>query len=121
MTPRPACCVPRCSGRAAKGSSYCEDHRRPSPYRKDPALKRIYNSARWQQVRLIKLQRDPICEFGFVGCLKEAEDVHHKVPLSEGGRPFAMENLMSGCKPCHTRHELEERRRKKGECLQENS
>jgi 5-methylcytosine-specific restriction protein A len=115
MSLRPACATPRCPHRAAPGSSRCNDCKPlagPS-YRKDPKLKAIYNSARWQKVRKRKLGRDPICEFGFEGCLKEAEDVHHKVPLSEGGKPFSMENLMSGCKPCHTRHELEERRRKK--------
>jgi 5-methylcytosine-specific restriction endonuclease McrA len=115
MSLRPACSTPRCSGRAAPGSSRCQDCKplaRPL-YRKDPALKKIYNSKRWQQVRGIKLQRDPICELQFEGCRQAAVDVHHKVALRDGGKPFDMGSLASACQPCHQKETERERRERK--------
>jgi 5-methylcytosine-specific restriction endonuclease McrA len=72
---------------------------------RDPEVRKVYDSRRWRQVRLIKLQRDPICEMQLPGCLQEATQVHHKIALKDGGRPFLMENLESACAPCHTRTE----------------
>lgn len=69
----------------------------------------IYNTARWRELRLAKLMRDPLCEM----CLKEGrvtptEDVHHIVSFmtvyERDARlrlAFDYDNLMSLCKPCH--------------------
>lgn len=57
---------------------------------------------RWRKVRKHKLRMDPLCEV----CLREgyvvpATEVHHIVPISEGGEVYAYENLMSVCHSCH--------------------
>jgi 5-methylcytosine-specific restriction endonuclease McrA len=62
------------------------------------------STGRWRRVRRAKIQNDPLCE----DCKRrqkvtEAKQVHHIVPLSEGGSRFDTDNLMSLCAPCHQR------------------
>ena len=58
----------------------------------------IYASKRWQQVRIRRLVKTPICE----RCdLKLATICHHVKPLRKGGSPFHEGNLQSVCKKCH--------------------
>jgi 5-methylcytosine-specific restriction endonuclease McrA len=47
-----------------------------------------------------KLFEDPLCE----ECGAVAEEVHHVVPLRDGGGdPYALDGLASLCKACHSR------------------
>ena len=61
--------------------------------------KAIYRSRRWAQVRLIILDRAGWrCE----SCGRAAPlEVHHRVPLADGGAPYAQQNLRAVCRPCH--------------------
>jgi 5-methylcytosine-specific restriction protein A len=64
---------------------------------------RGYNK-RWVRIRRIKLQRDPLCErCQEEGLVTEATEVHHIIPISDGGDPYSMKNLMSLCHRCHMR------------------
>ena len=64
--------------------------------------KHIYNTARWQQLRLSKLRRDPLCEYCPAGRQKTATEVDHFVAIEDGGAPFDWANLRSACKSCHS-------------------
>lgn len=107
---RRPCLTPRCPefaiyrGRCAKHST----QRNRSLNR---AGRQLYNSKRWKMTRRRKLNQDPLCELGHEGCLGLASEVHHAVALEDGGEPLAMSNLVSSCKPCHSR---ETRREQQG-------
>ncbi len=65
-----------------------------------------YTTQRWQRLRRMKLQVNPLCET----CLKQkriepAVAVDHIVPVkAPGGQPFpALDWLMSMCAACHNR------------------
>lgn len=56
----------------------------------------------WEKVRGAKLLDSPLCEV----CKKEgrltpAEEVHHIVPIRDGGDVYSSDNLMSICHSCH--------------------
>lgn len=62
---------------------------------------RFYASMRWREVRAAKLRANPLCE---CGCEWPAQEVHHK--LDRKLRPdlaFALDNLQSLTKACHSR------------------
>ena len=61
---------------------------------------RGYNTARWQRLRRMVLNRDPICVAD--GCTQPATDVDHIKPRSRGGRD-ALYNLQGLCHRCHSR------------------
>ena len=75
----------------------------------------VYNTQRWRRVRAAFLARNPLC----CDCLERgdrvpATEVDHVIPLSEGGRPYAFDNLAARCKSCHSRktaREVNARRR----------
>jgi 5-methylcytosine-specific restriction enzyme A len=69
-----------------------------------------YNSRRWERLRRLKLQTNPLCE----ACLQEgeimpAEVVDHRIPISERGRKerlaaeafVALDRLASLCTSHH--------------------
>lgn len=66
---------------------------------------------RWQQVRALKVQRNPVCE----RCAKQGVtsvtfDVHHIVPIRVAPElRLVMSNLMSVCRQCHAELEAEAR------------
>lgn len=64
--------------------------------------KSVYNSARWQHVRAMKLRKTPLCEYCQPGRQKVATEVDHFKPIENGGAPFDMANLRSTCKSCHS-------------------
>lgn len=61
----------------------------------------FYHTARWKRLRKMKLRSNPICEMD--QCLSLAEEVDHKLPISEGGATLDLNNLQSLCHRCHTR------------------
>lgn len=72
---------------------------------------RLLNSKRWKQLRMWKLQQNPLCELcqaeGFV---RSAIDVHHKIPVESARTPQEMEqlcfnplNLQALCISCHAK------------------
>ena len=69
----------------------------------------IYQTSKWKQLRLSKLQQQPLCEIcQSKGITKLAVDVHHIVSfmstndyLQRLHLAFDPDNLMSLCKECH--------------------
>jgi 5-methylcytosine-specific restriction enzyme A len=61
-----------------------------------------YTTQRWQRLRLLKLQQNPLCELCLqVGEIEPATVVDHIAPINKGGDPFpGLDRLMSLCAPC---------------------
>ena len=101
--PKRPCSYPGCP-RLTDGR-FCEEHvkaeaQRYEKYDRDPAVRRIYGRA-WKRIRDSYVQQHPLCErCQEQGKLIPTEEVHHKVPLSEGGT-HARSNLIALCKSCH--------------------
>jgi 5-methylcytosine-specific restriction enzyme A len=98
----------------ATGRGRCDFHRKQlerdrSRARREDARKRnvMYASKRWWALRRKKLLQNPECE---LGCGRLATEVHHRVAMEDGGEAWAMSNLMSTCKPCHSRETRRETR-----------
>lgn len=87
-------------------AGYCDKHRAKAHQaynrqRQDKAEQDIYNSYRWQQLRKAKREANPFCErCADKGIVKQAELVHHRRPIKDGGDPWAWENLESVCGSC---------------------
>ena len=64
-----------------------------------------YTTQRWQRLRRMKLQTNPLCET----CLKQqrivpATVVDHVLAVKAGGAPYpALDELRSQCASCHNR------------------
>ena len=86
---------------------YCEEHKRLSDkqynkYQRDPQTYKRYSN-RWRRIRQLYVKEHPICELcEKKGIIKPVEEVHHIIPLSEGGS-HKSNNLMSLCKSCHSK------------------
>ena len=103
--PKRPCSYPGCP--KLTDSRFCEEHakaeaKRYEKYDRDPAVRRRYGRA-WKRIRDSYVQQHPLCEVCQKdGRLVATEEVHHKVPLSEGGT-HARDNLIALCKSCHAR------------------
>jgi len=75
-----------------------EDHHNWDPDKEYPT---IYHTPEWRRIRTEVYERDDyvctVCEDSANGPLH----AHHQTPLSEGGEPFALDNLVTVCEPCH--------------------
>jgi len=80
-------CSPECAGKGNSGIEQKVNGRR------------IVSSHYWQKVRKKVLERDRRrCQI----CGGDSElHVHHLEPVSKGGEPFDMDNLITLCKSCH--------------------
>ncbi|WP_367275261.1 HNH endonuclease signature motif containing protein [uncultured Brevundimonas sp.] len=65
---------------------------------------RVYDTARWQHLRALKLSACPLCEpCERRGRLTQASHVDHVVSIASGGDPYPdLGGLMSMCPPCHS-------------------
>ena len=103
--PKKPCAVPGCPNLTE--GRYCEEHTkqenaRYEKYDRDPAVRRRYGRA-WKRIRDSYAETHPLCELCQAdGKLVPVEEVHHKIPLAEGGT-HARNNLISLCKSCHAR------------------
>jgi 5-methylcytosine-specific restriction enzyme A len=116
------CMEPRCPNpvRDAGSKGRCELHYRQLERERGRARRadarernRFYARKRWAMTRRHKLYLNPLCELGHPGCLRIANEVHHRQAMENGGDEYAIDNLISVCKPCHsreTRHEQGRRR-----------
>lgn len=103
--PKRPCSHPGCPN--LTDGRFCEEHqkeenKRYERYDRDPAIKRRYGRA-WKRIRDSYAASHPMCE----ECLKNGiyvptEEIHHKLPLSQGGT-HNRENLIALCKSCHAR------------------
>lgn len=103
--PKKPCRYPDC--KELTFERYCEEHKKITAkiyekYRRDPNAYKRYGSE-WRKIRVQYINESPLCE----ECLKSGKlvpalEVHHIVEIDKGGsNDFS--NLMSLCKPCHSR------------------
>ena len=103
--PKRPCSFPGCP-RLTNGR-FCEEHarveaKRYEQYDRDPETRRRYGRV-WKRIRDAYVQQHPVCELcQRDGRLVATEEVHHKVPLAEGGT-HDRNNLISLCKACHAK------------------
>ncbi len=77
-------------------------NRRYERYERDLATRQRYGKS-WQRVRKLYAEAHPFCEQCLDnGVIVPVDEVHHKLPLAEGGTND-FENLISLCKSCHAR------------------
>lgn len=70
---------------------------------------KIYNSARWRQLRALKMLNSPLCEMCLAkGRITPVDDVHHKTSfmstddsVRRNFLAYDYDNLMSVCDECH--------------------
>ena len=102
--PKRPCSYPGCP--LLTDGRFCEDHkkeeaRRYEKYYRDPAIKKRYNRS-WKRIRDKYIAAHPLCEkCKKNGRLTPAQEVHHIIPLSQGGT-HNFDNLMSLCTSCHS-------------------
>ena len=111
--PKTPCSHPGCPKLTA--TRFCPEHEKQEnkhyeKHQRDPAAKKRYGRA-WKRIRDRYAAAHPLCEM----CLEEGrltpvDEVHHIVPISQGGT-HARDNLMSLCRSCHTKihHDLGDR------------
>lgn len=94
--PPAPCREPGCPALLAKPGR-CPKHQRE--YNRELRERRGGNAygRQWQRIRAQVLAEEPICR-----CGARATEVHHIVALSRHGTN-ARSNLVSLCKPCHSR------------------
>lgn len=107
--PKHPCAYPGCP--ALTDCRYCEAHTKQrnaeyEKYHRDPETHDRYGRA-WKRIRDRYAHEHPLCE----QCLSEGKavamaQVHHKLPLAEGGT-HDRDNLISLCVACHNRIHLE--------------
>ena len=86
---------------------YCEEHAKimDQHYEK---FQRGYSTGKrygraWKRIRDSYAAAHPLCEkCEAEGKLTATEEIHHKLPLSQGGT-HARENLIALCKSCHAK------------------
>ncbi len=105
--PKHPCSHPGCPELVEYGERFCEKHqkeenKRYEKYDRDPAVRRRYGRA-WKRIRDSYAAAHPLCELCLEkGIYTKTEEIHHKLPLSEGGT-HDRANLIALCKPCHAR------------------
>ena len=103
--PKRPCSYPGCP--KLTHGRFCEEHakkeaQRYEKYDRDPAVRRRYGRA-WKRIRDRYAEAHPLCELCQQhGKLTPTEEIHHKLPLSEGGT-HASEYLIALCKSCHAK------------------
>jgi 5-methylcytosine-specific restriction protein A len=103
-TMRRGCSWRGCPALAKQGGRYCQEHQAEAYKARDAAKGERpahYRTARWQKLRGLVLQGEPLCrECAASGVVAAATVVDHIVPLSAGGTD-AMSNLQPLCATCH--------------------
>ena len=103
--PKRPCSYPGCPN--LTDGRFCEEHakeeaRHYEHYERDPATKRRYGRA-WKRIRDSYAAAHPLCEECLAkGVYTPTEEIHHILPLSQGGT-HDRENLKALCKACHAR------------------
>lgn len=86
---------------------YCEKHKKQvnqeyNKHQRNPDVNKQYGRS-WKRIRDKYVKEHPLCEC----CLEEGvivlmEEVHHKVPVGQGGK-HTPSNLISLCRSCHNK------------------
>ena len=104
-----SCRRPGCPEVTRDPAGFCEAHKKQADlkrWREDtrPAAHLRGYDKRWERFRDWYMSTvEPLCrrcnERGMM--IKQADVLHHIVPLNEGGEKLDPENCMSLCRPCH--------------------
>ncbi len=103
--PKRPCRMNGCPNLTEDGELYCSIHkgtdtREYTRYRRDPEVKKLYGRA-WKRIRDRYIKEHPMCEsFLSRGIYRPAQEIHHKLPLADGGT-HEKNNLVSLCRSCH--------------------
>lgn len=103
--PKKPCGYPGCPN--LTDGRYCKEHEKEMNYNyekygRDKAVRRRYGRA-WKRIRDKYVKEHPFCELCFEkGIIVPVDEVHHKLPLAEGGT-HDRSNLISLCKSCHAK------------------
>jgi len=114
-SPKKPCKYPGCPKLTA--GRFCEIHAKQDAqeyerYRRDPETRKRYGYA-WRRIRARYIAAHPLCErCDSNGRLTPAEQVHHKIPLTEGGT-HKEGNLQALCRACHSGITLAENNRQR--------
>jgi len=101
MKPSKPCKHPGCPELTDK--SYCSQHIKIYEKQRGCPSERGYDR-RWKAIRKRYLIAYPLCfECMRTGVLEPATEVHHIVPLRDGGSSD-YSNLMALCKSCHSKY-----------------
>ena len=115
MPTKPAhpCAYPNCP--KLTHNRYCPEHTKLANKQYERYGRKYKPSKRygraWKRIRDSYIKTHPFCERCFEqGILVPVDEVHHKVPISQGGT-HDRNNLMSLCKSCHNKihHEIGDR------------
>ena len=102
---RKPCAHPGCP--ALTDQRYCPEHTRQqhrdyNQHQRRPDSNQVYGR-RWRTIRNLYIAAHPLCEQCLAaGRCVRAEEVHHVVPVAEGGS-HADSNLQALCRSCHAR------------------
>ena len=102
--PKRPCSYPGCPN--LTDGRYCPEHQQKvnsnyEKYGRDKSTKKRYGRA-WKRIRDKYAAEHPFCELCFErGIIVPTEEIHHKLPLSEGGT-HDRSNLIALCKSCHS-------------------
>lgn len=116
MKPVPRPCK-ACRRPTTNANQYCDQHqsefkppqRRYDEHRGSPS-KRGYD-ATWRRFRQVFLSMHPLCEVcESEGRITPALEVHHVVPLSDGGPRLDPDNCRALCRSCHSKITSESRK-----------
>ena len=103
--PKHPCNYPDCP--SLTYDTYCEKHKKLMGkeyelYRRDKTTKKMYSHG-WNKIRKRYVASHPYCEECFKkGIIVPVDEVHHILPLAEGGS-HDESNLISLCKTCHAK------------------
>ncbi len=104
MKPKKPCSYPGCPN--LTDGRYCPEHKRKvnsdyEKYGRDKTAKSRYGRA-WKRIRDKYASEHPFCELCLQrGVAVPTEQIHHVMPLSEGGT-HDRNNLIALCKSCHS-------------------
>ena len=109
-SPRRPCRMTGCPNLAEPGEQYCTKHKQQEEHfynrYQRPSDKKKYGRA-WKRIRDSYIRQHPICEDCYAkGRITLAEEVHHIVPLGDGGT-HEKSNLVSLCRSCHLKRHAE--------------
>lgn len=104
-SPKKPCRFPGCA--KLTHQTYCQEHaKQVSSYYNRYQRPRVHHHryhCGWPKMRQRYLRLHPFCEMcRSQGHYTQATEVHHILPLEHGGTND-FKNLMSLCKPCHSR------------------
>lgn len=103
--PKRPCSYPRCPN--LTDERFCEEHKKIEKnkyekYKRNKGTNKRYGRA-WKRIRDSYVKEHPFCEMCFKqGIVVKVDEVHHKLPLSNGGT-HDRSNLISLCRSCHAK------------------